>query len=186
MRSARAAAAGPLRPASEARGGSVPAPSLPPEFASRPPGRRGARAPLACPRPRLSAARSPASGAPAESGRGPGGELFARVDVRGLARRAAGRPAGRAPHPAGPRTAPAGPPAPSEHRPPPAGPGQVLWARAPERVKLRRRRLAGDSRRGHCWTRFSGKQVLWVSAPSPQSQRDTPAPGSECLKPPSE
>lgn len=47
---------------------------------------------LARPRPRLSAARSPAAGPLAESGRGPGGELCARVDVRGLARRAGGRP----------------------------------------------------------------------------------------------
>lgn len=79
------------RPRRRGEGASRP-PPLPPGIRLSAAGEARRPGSLARPRPRLSAARSPAAGPLAESGRGPGGELCARVDVRGLARRAGGRP----------------------------------------------------------------------------------------------
>lgn len=148
-----------LRGAGRQRLGPLPSP---PEFASPRPGRCGALASRAVPaRPCQSAARGRGAG------RGPSGELCARVEVRGLAR--PGGPGWGAPlNRAGPRTSPACPP----RATPRARSPENFSPRGPlERVKLRG--SSPQTREDHCWTPFSGKQVLWVSVHSPQTLRKT-------------
>lgn len=112
----------------------------PPEFAAGRPGRRGARAPRLVPARACQPLAPPPQAAGAPPGRAAGWVAGRAANFEPALTSAAwrgGRAAGRAPNPAGPRSAPAFPPrAPSAARGP----------RSAERVKLRRR-LAGDSRR---------------------------------------
>lgn len=144
-------------------GGSVPAPSPPPR--NRPLGRRG------CAAPGLPGPSAPESVSRPLARRGPGGELYARVDVRGLARRRRRR-TGRAPTSG--RSAPAFPP----RAPPGRGRRRSSPAAGPQRVKWRGG--SPETGEGHCRTSFSGKQILWVSVYSPRSS-EFAKPSSEYL-----